>query len=91
MNENKNGNWLADLSELCAGVIGLGILIAVVQWGVTRGIESWRTKDEDYRRDCVVLPICAVIFGVGLAILGLDALFHFIPYAYLNSLCGYKG
>jgi hypothetical protein len=82
---------LEELFLMARGMVYIGIIVKVLNWCIGQAIHSWRTKDENFRRDCVVIPICAVILGVGVAILGLDALFHFIPYGYLNSLSGYKG
>jgi len=54
-----------DLEELLLwgrGIFYLWLIYALISWFIRSGIESWRTKDEEYRRDCVVIPICAVIF-----------------------------
>jgi len=75
--------------EIIGGIVGLVLIWKLGRWFVTGAIESWRTKDEAFRRDCIGIPICAVILGVAVAILGLDALFHFIPYDYLNAISGH--
>ena len=62
------------------GIFYLWLIYALVSGFIRSGIESWRTKDEEYRRDCVVIPICAVIFGVGTLALGIACLLGLIPW-----------
>jgi hypothetical protein len=62
------------------GIFYLWLIYALVSGFIRSGIESWRTKDEEYRRDYVVIPICAVIFGVATLPLGIGCLLGLIPW-----------
>ena len=64
---------LEELLLWVRGAIYLWLIYVLVSWFIRSGIESWRTKDENYRRDCVVIPICAGIFAVATAALGIAA------------------
>jgi hypothetical protein len=77
---NGNKNWLADFAELAAGAIGIVVLIGVVKWMIGQGINSWRTKDENYRRDCVLIPVIAGLFVVATLVLGICTLFGIVHY-----------
>lgn len=72
-----------DLEELLLwsrGIFYLWLIYALISWMIGKGIESWRTKDEEYRRDCVVIPICAVIFWGSTLALGIACLLGLIPW-----------
>jgi hypothetical protein len=62
------------------GIFYLWLIYALVSWFIRSGIESWRTKDENYRRDCVVIPVCAVILGAATLALAIGCLLGLIPW-----------
>jgi hypothetical protein len=88
MHENRFLALLSTIATVVVGLLSLGLIIWAIGWFIDEMIKSWQTKDENYRRDCIVLPIALGILALAGAVLGLDALFHFIPYAYLNSISG---
>ena len=69
---NKDSSFIEEVGEGVGHIIRFIATVKVIimmgqlaHWMFKQGVESWRVKDEMYRRDCIVLPIAGVVFAIG--------------------------